>query len=635
MGARLFKFYPKFRSFIGLSLFLTSFSVFAGGEYVDGELIVKLKSDQVIKGSTKAFSGMANKLGLSLKGSWKSMNLHHYKASSGADVKALVKEIESDPAVEYAEPNYIFDKASLTSFSDEASLSEMQEAFGSGGGFTQTSARVEAEGAWSEMSPTGIETVVAVIDTGMDMDHPSFTKLCAIWKNEAEINGIPGIDDDRNGYVDDFHGWNFVANSNSPEDDDGHGTHVSGIVLGSSIDILRLPSESSQECTGRYLSKIKIMPLKFLDGNGSGATSNAIQAIYYAVNNGARVLNNSWGGGSYSRALHEAVAYSYTRKSVFVAAAGNAGSDNDSAPMFPSSYDVPNVISVAATSSSDYKASFSNFGAFSVHLGSPGVAIYSTIPGDYYGTMSGTSMAAPFVSGLAAMISREQPNMYGYQIKDIINAESDSVASLSKYTVTGKRLNFNDAMVSGKAATVWTEQPSYDISLSLYDREVASALASSGAGCGLVKELYRGRGGGPGAGSGGGGLSRFFMLFAIMIPAGLWLAMRRRKEDPEFRREHERYKVDSKVKLNINGREVEGSMASISMGGAGVNVEHLLDMGSVVTLKIQSPDGSGEIEVDGHIVWSDGEQSHGIRFASTADRVKSLLGRWIEVVSGA
>ena len=104
----MFKFYPKFRSFIGLSLFLTSFSVFAGGEYVDGEIIVKLKSDQVIKGSTKAFSGMANKLGLSLKGSWKSMNLHHYKATSGSDVEALVKEIESDPAVEFAEPNYKF-----------------------------------------------------------------------------------------------------------------------------------------------------------------------------------------------------------------------------------------------------------------------------------------------------------------------------------------------------------------------------------------------------------------------------------------------------------------------------------------------------------------------------------------------
>lgn len=635
MGARLFKFYPKFRSFIGLSLFLTSFSVFAGGEYVDGEIIVKLKSDQVIKGSTKAFSGMANKLGLSLKGSWKSMNLHHYKATSGSDVEALVKEIESDPAVEFAEPNYKFNKASLTSFSNEASLSEMQEAFASSGSrFTQTSAHVDAEDAWSEMSSAGIDTVVAVIDTGLDMDHPSFTKLCAIWNNEAEINGTPGIDDDRNGYVDDFHGWNFVANTNSPEDDDGHGTHVSGIVLGSSIDILNLPKDSAKECVGDYQAKIKIMPLKFLDGNGSGATSNAIQAIYYAVNNGARILNNSWGGGSYSRALHEAVAYSYSRKALFVAAAGNAGSDNDSTPMFPSSYDVPNVISVAATSSSDYKASFSNYGAFSVHLGSPGVAIYSTIPGSYYGTMSGTSMAAPFVAGLAAMISREQPSMYGYQIKDIINSESDSISNLSNYTVTGKRLNFNDAMVSAKAASVWSEQPSYDISLSLYDREVASALASSGAGCGLVKQLYRGNGGGPGAG-GGGGLSRFFMLFAIMIPAGLWLAMRRKKEEPGFRREHERYKVDSKVKLNINGREVEGSMASISMGGAGVNVEQLLDMGSVVTLKIQSPDGSGEIEVDGHIVWSDGEQSHGIRFASTADRVKSLLGRWIEVVSGA
>ena len=635
MGALLYTKSTIYRTLTTLVFLLAGLNLFAGGNYVPGEVIIKLKSDKVLKGSTKAFGGMANKLGLTLKGSWKSMDMHHYKTGAGEDIELLVKEIENDPAVEYAEPNYIFNKASLTSFSNEASLSEMQEAF-SGSSFTQTSARVDAEDAWTNMSSGTNESVVAVIDTGLDMDHPSFTKLCAIWENETELAGTPGIDDDRNGYVDDYYGWNFVSNSNNPDDDDGHGTHVSGIVLGSSLDILDLPSSDSENCKGTYQSKIKIMPLKFLDGNGAGSTSDAIQAIYYAVNNGARVLNNSWGGGAYSRSLHEAVMYTYQRKAIFVAAAGNAGEDNDLTPMFPANYDVPNVLSVAATSSSDFKASFSNFGASSVHIGSPGVAIYSTIPGGYYGTMSGTSMAAPFAAGVAAMISREQPLMYGYQMKDIISTESDSVATLSGYTITGKRLNINDTLVSAKAASVWTEQPDYDLSLSLYDREVASALASSGAGCGLVKEIYRGKGGGPGSGS-GGGLGRFFLLFALIVPLGMWVAMRRRvgSGEVDYQREYERYKVDSKVKLNINGREVEGNMASISMGGAGINVDHLLEQGSVVTLKIQSPDGGGEIEVDGHIVWSDGEQAHGVRFESTADRVRSLLRGWIEGLSKA
>lgn len=597
----------------------------AAGEYVPGEVIIKLKPSG-IKGSTKAFNSFADRFGMKLAGSWRSMDMHKYKVGADQDMEALAREIEEDPSVEFAEPNYIFNKASLTSFSDVGSLSDLNSKFAAG--FSLTSANIEVENAWGNMSGTTNETVVAVIDTGLDMDHNSFTKLCALWENEAEKNGTPGVDDDRNGYVDDIHGWNFAYNNNNPDDDDGHGTHVSGIVLGTGIDILTLPTPGN-ECTGAYESKIKIMPLKFLDSSGAGSTSDAIEAIYYAVNNGAKILNNSWGGGSYSRSLHEAIIHSYNRKTLFVAASGNAGMNNDSQPMFPANYDVPNVISVAATSSSDYKASFSNFGSSSVHLGSPGVAIYSAIPNSLYGTMSGTSMAAPFVAGVAALMSREQPSMNGYQLKDIINKQSDSKSSLTNYTITGKRLNVNDTLINAKAASVWTDQPAYSLSMSLYDRELASALASGGAGCGLVKSAFDNRGGPKGPGS-GGGLGKFLMLFALAIPLAMWVVARRREDG--YNRTHERYKVDSKVKLQVGGREIEGNMGSISMGGAGINVDQLIEHGSVVTLKIQAPDGSGEIEVDGQIVWSDGGQAHGVRFASMADRMKSKIERWTSVL---
>jgi hypothetical protein len=599
-------------------------------EYVPGELIVKLKPSG-FKGSTKAFSSVADRMGMKLKGSWRSLDMHAYKVGANEDMEAFAKKVAEDPSVEFAEPNYILNKQNVNTLSNISSLSEMNEKFAST--FSQTSANIEVEQAWTSMSSSPNGAVVAVIDTGLDMDHDSFIKLCAIWTNEAELNGSPGVDDDRNGYVDDVHGWNFVANSSNPDDDDGHGTHVSGIVLGTSMDILNLPSSPSEECKGEYQSKVKIMPLKFLDGNGSGSTTDAIAAIYYAVNNGAKVLNNSWGGGAYSRALHEAVIYSYNRKTIFVAASGNSGMDNDMTPMFPANYDVPNVVSVAATSSSDYKASFSNFGESSVHLGSPGVAIYSAVPGGYYGTMSGTSMAAPFVAGVAALISREQPSMLGYQIKDIINRTGNGKSTLSGYTITGKRLNVSNAVNNSKTASIWTEQPEYNLSMSLYDRELASALASGGAGCGLVQSVMKNGGKGPGPGSGGGsGLSRLMLLFALMAPVLLWSALRRKSDD--YGRAHKRFKVDSKVKLQVGGREIEGNMGSISMGGAGINVDQMLEHGSVVTLKIQGPDG-GELEVDGQIVWTDGGQAHGIQFESMADRVKRSIEKWTDVLAGS
>ncbi|MFK8137537.1 MAG: S8 family serine peptidase [Bdellovibrionales bacterium] len=613
---------------MSLAWFLFSMSVSAQ-DYAPGELIIKMKNQPGlnVQGRSKAMQNFSKKIGqkgLRIRGSWSGLNLHHTKIENNKSVEEMIAELSLDEDVEFVEPNFILRKASLTEFGDVSDVDQMNVK--GLGAFSQTSAPIDVDGAWSVMSPSLPATTVAVIDTGLDMDHDSFTQTCAIWTNSTEYYGTPGVDDDGNGYIDDFHGWNFVSDSNMPQDDDGHGTHVSGIVVGTGLDILDLPSNPSDNCTGAYQSNIKVMALKFLDSSGAGTTSDAIKAIYYAVNNGAKVLNNSWGGGEYSRALHEAVNYSYIRETIFVAAAGNAGSDNDNYPMYPSNYDVPNVVSVAATSSSDYKAGFSNYGRFSVHMGSPGVAIYSTIPNNLYGTMTGTSMAAPFVAGVAALLSREKTNlMNGYQIKSILSNSSDTPGTLSSYTITGKRLNARDAVVSAQSAAVWTDQPVYDLALSLQDRELASDLAATGTGCGLVKSLYK-SGTKPPSGGGGSGLNGFMYLLAILIPSLVFGLLR--QTDIIRRRRHDRFKVDSKVKLTAGGKEIEGSLGTISMGGASIDVDAMIDEGSVVKMKIIAPNSGEEVEVEGHIVWRSGEHAHGVKFDRVADKVKGLIREW-------
>lgn len=604
-------------------------SVVNAQEYVADELIIKYKESG--SQSSGSFSKMAKSKGLSVKRHWKGLKLQHFSMKPGSDMNATIEELSQDPNVEYVERNYYFNKASLDTPQDVKSFSEFQ-ATATNGTFAQTSANIEVSQAWNNMSSGDSPVVVAVIDTGLDLNHDAFKDTCAIYTNMAEYNGTAGIDDDGNGYVDDVHGWNFVLNNPLPMDDDGHGTHVSGIVVGTGRDLTNLPS-SGNECMGAFKSQIQIMPLKFLDGSGSGTTSDAIEAIYYAVNNGATVLNNSWGGGNYSQALHEAIVYTYSKNAIFVAAAGNAGSDNDEFPMFPASYDVPNVLSIAATTSSDYKASFSNFGSGSVHMGSPGVAIYSTIPNGYYGSMSGTSMAAPFISGMAALMLREKPNMNGYQMKSIIIGQGDAVSSLALKTIYGTRLNVNQSLVYAKNSNVDPYQPSYDISSSSIARKLASEDSVQTASCGLVKSIYD-KFDKPKAGpKGGSPLSRWLLLIALALPMGVYVYMRRL--DPASRRSFERFKIDSQVSLSVDGKELQGNIGTISLGGVGVNVDHLIEHGSVVKMKIMAPDGSGEIEVDGHIVWTDGGQQHGIQFDSLKDKVKQAIEQWTEQLTKA
>ncbi len=589
-----------------------------GLDYVPGEVLVRYK-DHSMSHPSKVVA-KAQQKGLILKHSWPGLNMHQFQMKPGGNqgVGAKIEELLQDPDVLYAEPNYILRKASIAeadlhrySFSEVDALRRAQSTE-----YAMTGANIQAPEAWSLITAGSSKSVVAIIDTGVDYHHSVFQLSDAIWVNPGEVPGNK-IDDDGNGYIDDVHGWNFVFNNGEPLDDDGHGTHVAGTVLGVGQDIFTDPISES---------KIEIMVLKFLDANGSGTTAAAIQAIYYAVNHGAKVINNSWGGGSYSASLHEAIVYSYNQGVLFVAAAGNEGSDNDRYPLYPASYDVPNVLSIAASTDSDILASFSNFGKVSVDVGSPGVSIFSTFPNDTFGYSSGTSMATPFVSGLAALIVRESPEMTPYQVKNIIMNNGTSVTKLNGKLVSSSRIDVLKAIQVAQGAEIWDSMPSYDFSLSTQDRDLASTFSSSGGGgCGLVQKIDS---------RGDGDLWWVTpLLFLVFFCLPLIVALRLRHQTSSMNhlsnRRYQRYLIDSKIAIQVDGREIVGSVNSISLGGLGFNADALIRSGGTVAMTIFSPDGKEKVEVEGRVVWSENQKSYGVQFSGDGKAsVIQTIGQW-------
>lgn len=604
-----------------MASFMVSWAQAKEWDYVPGEVLVKLRQGTDNE-AAYSFLGKAHQdKNLVLENAWSGMNMYHFKTKAGQSVEQTIQQLRMDPNVEYAEPNYILRKASEVGIHEVYSAEEIHN-YHVSGSYLTTDADIGVLEFWAFKQSQGQvgansshRPIIAVIDSGVDINHPVFQNTNSIWTNPHEIPNNH-IDDDGNGYIDDVYGWNFVANNGSMYDDEGHGTHVAGIVLSVDQDIFH-PSPVD--------SKVQIMPLKFLNHNGVGTTSNAIKAIYYAVNNGASVLNNSWGGPSYSAALHEAVIYSYNHGVSFVAAAGNAATNNDSQPMYPASLDVPNVISVAATTSSDYLASFSNYGFNSVGIGSPGVSIYSTLPNNTYGNSSGTSMAAPLVAGAAIQMKVESPNMLGYQIKSILFNQSQYVNQLAHKVYTEGKLNVNNAVTFAQGATVQTSQPAYHNSFN-NNRELASAI-SGGGGCGTIAKIYRDQMQGPSTG--------FPETWYVLTVLGLlilpmiiltWL----RTRSPENRRRFERFSIESDVRIRLGQRELVGSVSTISLGGAQVNTDALLDNGGIVSLTISSPDGQESLEVQGRVVWSEAHKAYGVEFKDTTAKALDQISGWTQ-----
>jgi subtilisin family serine protease len=293
---------------------------------------------------------------------------------------------------------------------------------------------VNARAAW-DISTGSNDVVVAIIDTGVDYRHQDLASN--IWTNSAEVPGN-GLDDDHNGYVDDVHGINAATQSGNPMDDNDHGTHVAGTIGALGNNDLGVVGVNW---------RVKIMALKFLNKDGSGAISDAIKAIDYMVlmkqqrGVNIRVANNSWGGGGHSAALESAIGRARAAGIIFVAAAGNESNDNDSSPSYPASYELDNVVSVAAIDKDGNMASFSNYGALSVGIGAPGVDIVSTVPGNRYASYSGTSMATPHVSGSLALLLASEPSLgYADAIKRLYESGSD-LPGLSGVTSSSRKAN--------------------------------------------------------------------------------------------------------------------------------------------------------------------------------------------------
>src|SRR5262249_54346806 len=252
-----------------------------------------------------------------------------------------------------------------------------------------------------------------------------------ILKPVAQGGWADGIDNDHDNYRDDLIGWNFVSNTNDPLDDNNHGTPADGTIAAIGNNGVGIAGINR---------KAQIMPLKSLNSSGSGSDSAAASAVYFAADHGARVSNNSWGGGSYDTTLSNAINYANNHGDIFVAAAGNSSRNTDTSPNYPSAYNLPNIIAVAAMPSSRAPASYCNYGAVTVELGAPGSGIYSTVRGGY-ATFSGTSMATPHVTGVVGLLLARNPTWTNSQIiQQILNTTTPDSA-LSGRTVTGGILN--------------------------------------------------------------------------------------------------------------------------------------------------------------------------------------------------
>lgn len=380
--------------------------------------------------------------------------IHQYTLVPGLElietwqgVERAVQFLSGYPGVQYAEYDYVVRKSVFPNDPSFGLLWGLHNTGQTVNGDPGTANRdINAPEAWDFFTGNP-NFVVAVIDTGMQLNHPDLA--ANLWTNPGEIANN-GLDDDGNGYVDDVNGWDFYSVDKDPSDSDGHGTHTSGTV--------GAVGNNGVGVTGVNW-RCKLMPLRFLGPQG-GYISDAVLAVQYCTQKGVKVSNNSWGGGGYSSSLYNAINNSKSVGHLFVCAAGNNGRNIDSSPAYPASYNLDNIISVAATNNDDGRPSWSNYGATSVDLGAPGVTILSTYRNSGYAYMDGTSMASPHVAGVAALVYAQNPTWTYQQVRQRIFSTVRPVASMSGVTVTGGVVNAYEAIrLSNTAPSVSISSP--------------------------------------------------------------------------------------------------------------------------------------------------------------------------------
>ncbi len=369
-------------------------------------------------------------------------------------VEQALATYRADPTVRSAEPDYLLTQQAVAD--DPRFLSGQQWDMYGDATAPYNSAGTGAAEAWDAGDTGSSDVVVGVIDEGIDIDHPDLA--ANIWTNPDETAGND-IDDDNNGYTDDVNGWDFLNDDNTVYDGidpaatpsfdpsiDAHGTHVAGTIGAEG---------GNAEGVSGVNWNVKIIPAKFLDDTGVGTVSTAILAINYLVDlkvNGGvnlRVINSSWGGTSFSQSMLDAINAAGDAGILFVAAAGNSIHNHATSPDYPSDYQCTNggtrgwdcIISVAATDIGGNLAWYSDYGATAVDLGAPGSGIVSTLPGSRYGVLSGTSMAAPHVTGAVALCASINASLGAAAIRSLIMGTTTPASSLATKTVTGGRLD--------------------------------------------------------------------------------------------------------------------------------------------------------------------------------------------------
>ena len=372
------------------------------------------------------FSGLALGTGMRLGSSLALVNGLYEVQLTGVSVPQALASFMGNPLVAYAQPDFEIRAERLPNdpnFGIQWGLRNTGQWSGTPG------ADINAQEGWDHTTGTG-RIIVAVLDSGIDYNHPDLAPN--MWRNPGEAPGSP--------FQGSVYGWNFVNNTPNPMDDNGHGTHVAGII--------GAVGNNGLGVTG-VAWNVQLMAVKILNFGGSGFTSDAIRGLNFAVSRGAKIANNSWGGAPYDPALANAIQQARTQGMIFVAAAGNQARNIDVTPFYPASYPFDNVVRVAATDNRDLLASFSNFGVGTVQLAAPGVSIVSTSRNGGYVSMSGTSMAAPMVAGALALVWDQNPGWTYHQVIQRVLSTVDPIPALATRVSTGGRLNLGRALAGG------------------------------------------------------------------------------------------------------------------------------------------------------------------------------------------
>lgn len=446
-------------SFIMFCLLLIPASGFSIENVYPGYVVKFPENEEQSQIVKKAFS-LANyseeshskKYSLVFPKTFKNFNLKNLKVQKYDATKNACLELKKMGALECS-PNFELKTSATVTPNDPAYSSQ----------WALSSTGINIGNTWS-MATGNKNVVVVVLDTGVDYTHPDL--IDNMWVNPNEIAGN-GIDDDNNGFIDDVHGVNFINDTGNPLDDNGHGTHVAGVI--------GAKGNNATGITGVNWNT-SIIALKFLSASGSGSLYNAVRAFEYISDLKSRginikIVNNSWGGGSYIQSLFLSMKSLSDDGVILTAAAGNDASDNDTIGSYPANFDIENLVSVAATTSTEDLAYFSNIGATSVDIGAPGGNILSTYPNNRYVYMSGTSMATPYVTGALALLLGNETNLTASKAVSRLYETGRDVASLSGSTITGRVVDMSRLLANKTTELPKSPSCNYNIENIAYDNE--------------------------------------------------------------------------------------------------------------------------------------------------------------------